>query len=124
MSNKTNRLVGLFTAAALSLTAGCSSAQPAGNTTVQDDDCLDENNDGYCDDDGSRVGSSYFYKNGKKYFKKMHSGVSTSSSGVSSGSSYTNPSSSGSSNSAGIPNGTPASGSKGGIGSSGGSSTS
>ncbi|GAX91298.1 hypothetical protein [Effusibacillus lacus] len=114
MQNKTSRLVGLFAATALTISAGCSSAQPA----VVDDDyeCTDENNDGYCDQDGTPIDDddSFIYKNGKKYYKKIKSGVTSGSvSKPSTGSS-----------SSGITSGSSGSSSKGGIGSSGGSSTS
>jgi hypothetical protein len=115
MQNKTSRLVGLFAAAAMTLSAGCSSAQTnSGNSdSIFDDECLDENNDGYCDDDGTAVYGSSYIKNGKKYYKKATSGITSGS--TSFGSSKT-------SSGSGISSGTSAS--KGGIGSSGGSSTS
>lgn len=93
---KTTKVVGLFVAAALTV-SGCSST----DESEYDDDCYDADNDGYCDDDGSSrgSGSTYIDLNGKKKYKRNYSGVSSGSSGFSS------------------------SGSKGGIGSSGSSSS-
>lgn len=99
--NKSRVLVGLFVAAALTVSSGCSQT-----TSGNANECWDDNDDGYCDDDGSRVGSSYYISNGKKRYYK-------SGSGYMSGSSY-KPSS-------GVSSGTS---SKGGIGSSSGSSSS
>jgi formate dehydrogenase maturation protein FdhE len=79
--SKTSKVVGLFIAAAVSVYA-CSSSEE-----VYNDDCVDENNDGYCDDDGSPAGSSFIDIDGKKKFKRLSSGKSgigssaTSSSG-------------------------------------------
>lgn len=86
-SGKTRKLVSLFVAAALIAAPGCGSRQASAG------DCWDKNDDGYCDDDGSRAGggggSSYYYVNGSKVYPR--SGVSKSdgsykaSSGISSG---------------------------------------
>ncbi|MFY0542630.1 hypothetical protein [Brevibacillus sp. H7] len=73
---KTNKVVGLFLAAALAV-SGCSAEE-----TYQGDDCLDENNDGYCDDDGSQTsGSSYIDVDGKKKYKRMYTGVTSGAKG-------------------------------------------
>lgn len=79
LGSKTNKVVGLFLAAALSVTvAGCSSDEE----TYYDDDCVDENNDGYCDDDGSPAsGSSYIDVDGKKKYKRLYTGVSSGAKG-------------------------------------------
>ncbi|TNJ62860.1 hypothetical protein FE784_28600 [Paenibacillus hemerocallicola] len=82
-SGKTRKLVSLFVAAALVAAPGCGSRQ------VSAGECWDKNNDGYCDDDGSSVGGSYHYVNGSRVYAR--SGVSKSdgsykaSSGVSTG---------------------------------------
>jgi hypothetical protein len=77
-SAKTNKLVGLFLAAALTVTTGCA----ADDKAYTDDDCADENNDGYCDDDGSPTGgSSYVDIDGKKKYKRMYTGVSSGAKG-------------------------------------------
>lgn len=49
-SGRSNKVVGLFLAAALSLTPGCSMNQDRGEAL-----CADLNQDGYCDDDGRSV---------------------------------------------------------------------
>lgn len=99
-SGKTRKLVSLFVAAALVIAPGCGSRQ------VSAGECWDRNNDGYCDDDGSYVGGgSYHVVNGSRVYSR--SGVTKSDS-----SSYKA--------SSGISSGT----SKGGIGSSSGSSSS
>ncbi|GIO09098.1 hypothetical protein J31TS6_51260 [Brevibacillus reuszeri] len=71
---KSAKVVGLFVAAALTV-SGCSSG-----ANGYDDDCYDSNNDGYCDDGGSRGGSSSTYvgSGGSKY--------NSNSSGITSGS--------------------------------------
>jgi hypothetical protein len=74
---KTAKMVGLFVAAAMTI-SGCSSDD-------YDDDCYDTNNDGYCDENGSS-GGGYIYTGGKKYSSNS-SGVSKGSSGYSSSSS-------------------------------------
>ncbi|MEF3305277.1 hypothetical protein [Paenibacillus sp. GYB003] len=99
-NGKTRKLVSLFVASALVVAPGCGSRQ------VSAGECWDRNNDGYCDDDGSSVGSSYHYVNGSRVYTR--SGVKSSD-----GSSYKA--------SSGVSTGTA---SKGGIGSSSGSSSS
>lgn len=80
-ANQTNKVVGLFLVATLTVATGCSSDQVYSN----EDDCFDDNNDGYCDDDGSSVGSSYIDYDGRRRYKKQYSGVSSGkSSGFSS----------------------------------------
>ncbi|GEN35669.1 hypothetical protein ADA01nite_31290 [Aneurinibacillus danicus] len=66
------KLLSLFMAAALvTVPAGCSS----------DDECYDQDNDGYCDDDGRAHTGSYVYgSDGKKKFAKK-SGISSGSKG-------------------------------------------
>lgn len=72
---KTKALIGMFVAAAM--VAGCASGGSAvqtGGTAVQsggpnpyageDNVCWDENEDGYCDDDGSEIDRNYYYMAG------------------------------------------------------------
>jgi len=74
-TNKTSKVVGLFLAAALTI-GGCASEE------AYEDDCVDENRDGYCDDDGSPVsGESYIDADGKKKFKRMYTGVTSGAKG-------------------------------------------
>ena len=93
-AERSKRVVGLFLAAALTLTPGCSL-----NPFAQEREeafCRDENRDGYCDDDGrpaNQTGHRY-YRNGYWWGTTRSSGwgwgsgskSSGSSSGVSSGS--------------------------------------
>jgi hypothetical protein len=76
---KTAKMVGLFVAAALTI-SGCSSDE-------YDDDCYDSDNDGYCDESGSSGGSSSTYINtsGSKKYKSSTTGVSNGSSGYKGG---------------------------------------
>lgn len=122
---RTARMLSLFAIAALTASAGCSPVQqtiPSSNGLAQDE-CYDENNDGYCDDDGSRAGSYYGYYGGRKIYKRTASGITNGSGPASSGINNSKPSSA-----IGISNGTSGSNtgitssdssSKGGIGSSG-----
>lgn len=60
LDTKTTRMLGLFMAALLVVTAGCGSSEPtrAGHVHV------DRNNDGYCDEDGEpmpRSGGGHYY---------------------------------------------------------------
>jgi hypothetical protein len=74
--NKTSKVVGLFLAAALTV-SGCSS-----DDAYYQDDCVDDNNDGYCDDDGGpTTGNSYIDVDGKKKYKRMYTGVSSGAKG-------------------------------------------
>ena len=106
-AERSKRVVGLFLAAALTLTPGCS-LNPFGQDR-EEAFCRDENRDGYCDDDGrpaNQTGNRY-YRNGYWWGTTRSSGwgwgsSSQPGSGVKSGSS-----------SSGV-----SSGSKGGIGSS------
>ncbi|MBN6187166.1 hypothetical protein JQN58_09220 [Aneurinibacillus sp. BA2021] len=68
--SRAKKMLGLFMAAALvTATAGCSSS----------DECYDDDNDGYCDDDGSAHSGSYVRgSGGQKLFQKK-SGVSSAS---------------------------------------------
>jgi hypothetical protein len=101
---RTQRMVGLFLAAALTV-SGCSSAEG-----LDDDECYDDDGNGYCDDNGDNV-SGYHYLNGKKVFYRSGftgggidvDGTKKFTSGIAKGSKST------------------VSGSKGGIGSSSGS---
>ncbi|SMO65606.1 hypothetical protein [Melghirimyces algeriensis] len=76
VGSRTGRVVSLFAMAAL--LAGCTDQEP--ETVCRDKDkdgycddevCQDRDEDGYCDDGSGVTGSSYFYKNGKKVFKKV-----------------------------------------------------
>lgn len=73
---KTARMLGLFVAAALTV-SGCSSQQG------YDDDCYDGDNDGYCDDGGGSGSSSSTYVNsgGRKVYHSNSTGISSGSSG-------------------------------------------
>ena len=55
-SSRSHKVVGLFLAATLTLTPGCS-MNPF-NSERSDSFCADENNDGYCDQDGRPVTGS------------------------------------------------------------------
>jgi|GEM_PF-924303 hypothetical protein len=84
-AKNSKKLVSLFLAAALAAAPGCASRQ------VHAGECWDDNNDGYCDDDGSYVGtSSYYYVDGRKRYYKSgatsNSGSYKPSSGISNGS--------------------------------------
>jgi hypothetical protein len=83
---KTRTLVSLFIAGVLAINSGCTKTTTTGATN----ECWDDNNDGYCDDDGSRAGSSYYMSNGRKRYTKTDSGLTSGtankpSSGISSG---------------------------------------
>lgn len=92
-SGRTTKLIGLFAATALAVSVGCSDSTTSKTTTVpaagnvavgpdgkpinDSDYCLDDNNDGYCDDNGSRYSTNSFiwvggingdYKT-KKYYR-------------------------------------------------------
>lgn len=69
-TSKTRTLVSLFVITTLAFNAGCTRSSNA-------NECWDNNDDGYCDDDGSRVGSSYYMSNGKKRYTKSSSGISS-----------------------------------------------
>jgi len=97
----TTQLTGLFLAAALMLSSGCSN-EPGGHTHV------DRNQDGYCDEDGEPVGSTY----------RSHSGYGRPLFGWGGGSSGASTSTSKSSGSEGAHISTGSSGGHGGIGSS------
>ncbi|MDR7866858.1 MAG: hypothetical protein RIN56_08550 [Sporomusaceae bacterium] len=60
-TDKTAKLLGLFMAALLTVTAGCS----AGSQDRPGHTHIDRNNDGYCDEDGeqmpARAGGGHFY---------------------------------------------------------------
>lgn len=73
-NGKTRKLVSLFVAAALIAAPGC------GGSRVSSGECWDRNNDGYCDDDGSAAGGSYHYVNGSRVYSR--SGVTQSDSGT------------------------------------------
>src|SRR5690606_24245185 len=61
-NGKTRKLVSLFVAAELVVAPGCGSRQTSA-------ECWDDNNDGYCDDDGVYVGGSgYHYIGGRKSY--------------------------------------------------------
>jgi hypothetical protein len=122
---RTARMLSLFAIAALTASAGCSPLQQtiSSSNSLAQDECYDENNDGYCDDDGSRAGSYYGYYGGRKIYKRTVSGITNGSGPASSGINNSKPSSA-----TGISNGTSGSNtgitssdssSKGGIGSSG-----
>ena len=96
-SNRTACVVGLFLAAALTFTPGCSpNPFDWGRSSST---CTDLNRDGYCDEDGRPVNSasrSSYYRGGSwfPYFGSSHSSGSsvstpagTTSHGVSTGSS-------------------------------------
>lgn len=69
---QTKKLLSLFMATALvTATAGCSS----------DDKCYDQDNDGYCDDDGSAHSGSYTSGNGGKKLFQRKNGISSASKG-------------------------------------------
>lgn len=69
---RTKKLLSLFMATALvTATAGCSS----------DDRCYDQNNDGYCDDDGSAHSGVYTSGNGGKKLFQRKNGISSASKG-------------------------------------------
>ncbi|MGB8956056.1 MAG: hypothetical protein WCC10_11825 [Tumebacillaceae bacterium] len=92
-SGRTSKLLGLFAATALAVSVGCSDSSssnnnpapassnvavgPDGQPINESDYCLDENNDGYCDDDGSSLNTNTFIWIGgididhksKKYYK-------------------------------------------------------
>ncbi|MFC4077440.1 hypothetical protein [Salinithrix halophila] len=85
--SRTKRLTALFAAAALTAVPGCSNDRAAEDCNDQDEDgycdeetCVDEDQDGYCDDGSGQTGSSYYYKGGKKIYKKI-SGISSGSKG-------------------------------------------
>ena len=95
-AERSKRMVGLFLAAALTLTPGCS-LNPFGQER-EEAFCRDENHDGICDDDGrpaNQTGNRY-YRNGYWWGMTRSSGwgwgsgskssSGGSSSGVSSGS--------------------------------------
>ena len=114
-NGRTTKLLGLFAATALAVSVGCSDGSssnnnpapvasnvavgPDGQPIDQSDYCLDENNDGYCDDDGSPLNTNTFIWIGgididhktKKYYKSGKSDSShtyySPSRGVSSGTS-------------------------------------
>lgn len=71
---KTAKMLGLFMAALLVVTAGCGGEQPrAGHVHI------DRNNDGYCDEDGEpmpRSGGGYHYYGGSYYGTPGHSNPS------------------------------------------------
>lgn len=95
--SKTRKLVSLFVVTTLAIGgAGCTRSSSA-------NECYDSNEDGYCDDDGSSHGSSYYYHNGQKRYTKASTGVSSGTQSLGS-------------------SGTSSSGSKSGIGSSSSSS--
>ena len=95
-AERSKRVVGLFLAAALTLTPGCS-LNPFGQER-EEAFCRDENRDGYCDDDGRPANQSgnRYYRNGYWWGTTHSSGwgwgsgskssSGGSSSGVSSGS--------------------------------------
>ncbi|MEJ8545600.1 hypothetical protein [Brevibacillus borstelensis] len=73
---KTAKVVGLFVAAALTI-SGCSSGG-------YDDDCYDADNDGYCDGDGgggSSSSSSHYYHSSSGKVKSSSSSISSGSKG-------------------------------------------
>ena len=114
-SGRTTKLLGLFAATALAVSVGCSDSStsnmntapassnvavgPDGQPIDESDYCLDENNDGYCDDDGSPLNTNAFIWIGgidvdqkkKKYYKSGKPDSSrtyySSGSGVSNGTS-------------------------------------
>ncbi len=75
-TDKTAKLLGLFMAALLTVTAGCS----AGGQDRPGHTHVDRNNDGYCDEDGeqmpARAGGSGFY-GAPFFFGGTRSGVAT-----------------------------------------------
>ncbi|PZE22504.1 hypothetical protein [Paenibacillus xerothermodurans] len=77
----TNKVVSLFVATALIVAPGCSSKQA--NT-----DCVDANQDGYCDNSGSGSSSSSYryYGGGSSISNAKPSSGSFDSSGISRGS--------------------------------------
>lgn len=74
---KTHKLVTLFVATALVAATGCSNS--AANLN-----CVDQNNDGYCDNGSGSTSSSGYYRGGSSSGK---SGTVSGSSGISQGSS-------------------------------------
>ena len=101
-SGRSKKVVGLFLAAALTFTPGCS-MNPF-NWGRDDRPCTDANRDGYCDEDGRPVPSGNRHYRSSTWLPWRSSGGSVSHPGTSSG---------GSSSSHGV-----STGSKGGIGSS------
>jgi len=72
---KSAKVVGLFVAAALTV-SGCSSG-----ANGYDDDCYDSNNDGYCDDGGGGGSSSTYVGSGGSKYKSNASGITSGSKG-------------------------------------------
>lgn len=89
-TNKTAKVLGLFMAVALAATAGCGTTDRDQLRHVH----YDKNGDGYCDEDGqpmdSSYGGSHYYHSGG-YYSLPHYGSSTPASspghpaGISSG---------------------------------------
>ena len=94
-SNRSKKVVGLFLAAALTFTPGCSMNPFASRSQPP---CTDANRDGYCDEDGRPVpdGNSNRYHRTSSWFP-MRWGSSGSGGGTTSPSSTTHGVSSGSS---------------------------
>ncbi|GED69143.1 hypothetical protein BRE01_28450 [Brevibacillus reuszeri] len=72
---KSAKVVGLFVAAALTI-SGCSSG-----ANGYDDDCYDSNNDGYCDDGGRGGSSSTYVGSGGSKYNSNTSGITSGSKG-------------------------------------------
>lgn len=56
-TGRSKKVVGLFLAAALTLTPGCSTGGDSFGGGRDQASCTDANRDGYCDEDGRPVGS-------------------------------------------------------------------
>ena len=84
MSGKTAKMLGLFMAVTLAATAGCGAPQHAH---------IDRNGDGYCDEDGERVGTTYGSRGYGGYYSSPYlggqmmaaPGTPSTSAGISSG---------------------------------------
>lgn len=72
---KTHKMVTLFVASALVAATGCSN-------TAANSNCVDQNNDGYCDNGGGSSSSNGYYRG-----SSGKSGTVSGSSGISQGSS-------------------------------------
>ncbi|SFS33128.1 hypothetical protein [Marininema halotolerans] len=77
------RLTSLFAAAMFIVATGCSDDEADCVDKNQDhycdkETCEDDDQDGVCDEGNGRTGGAYYYKNGKKVYKKI-SGISSGS---------------------------------------------
>ena len=57
----------------------------ADDNTYYDDDCYDENDDGSCEGSGSSTGRSYVDIDGKNKYNRHYTGVTSGSSGAKGG---------------------------------------